>query len=477
MSAGSSPQEDSPRNLLLICMDAVRADVFFALGESSPDALKAWQDRSLAFTRATSTSSWTVPAVGSAFSGLWQYGHGAGQLPSMKVENGVTELMPTQPQLPTAMYEDVPLLVEAAVEEGFDTAAISASPWTNGSNNQVGLIRGFQKTIGLGLGEEGAGRGFAQMKEAFDQKPNDAPFFYYLHFMEAHEWHKEPAAELDARIARFSPQERALFLRVAPPHACEDEQSLLCKRFLVYASAVSWLRNAIATALAGMKEDGLLDDTVVVVFSDHGERFGDHEDDVRIAKANKASRTGFLGHGHSMYQELLHVPLIAWHPGYKGAVIDEMVSLVDIAPTVARWLNIDFLPAKWPGQYLDDYLAPSKKALDRVVYASGIVRGEQQIAALQGLNKSIWYMVSDQYDYYELGKDPYELRSAPSDGLVLLFDGLFLDYMQSRRDLQLKPLSFTGEQLQRLQAIGYLEGVEAGDAKTSTDTQINTNAD
>jgi arylsulfatase A-like enzyme len=445
-------------------MDAVRADVFFGLGESSPDAFKAWQDHALAFTRATSTSSWTVPAVGSVFSGLWQYGHGAGQLPSMKVENRVTELMPTQ--LPTALYEDVPLLVEAAVAKGFDTATISASPWTNGSNNQVGLIRGFQKTISLG--EEGAGRGFAKMKEAFAEKPNDAPFFYYLHFMEAHEWHKEPEAELDARIARFSPEERALFLRVAPPHACEDERSLLCKRYLVYASAVSTLRNAIAKGLAEMKAGGLLDDTAVVVFSDHGERFGDHDNDERIAKANKASRSGFLGHGHSMYQELLHVPLIAWHPGYQGAVIDELVSLVDMAPTVARWLDIDFLPAKWPGQYLDVYLEPSKKALDRVVYASGIVRGEQQIAALQGMKKSIWYMVSDQYDYYELGKDPNELRSEPNDGLVLLFDGLFLDYVQSKRDLQLKPVSFTAKQLQRLQAIGYLEGAEAGDTDANT---------
>jgi arylsulfatase A-like enzyme len=447
--------EASPRNLLLICIDTVRADVFYGLGEAHKDSLSAWQDDALVFEQAISSSSWTVPALGSVFSGLWQSGHGGGRLPDVNIGG----LM-----LSTALNEGVPLLAEAAEQEGFDTAALSASPWTNSPDDAMGLTRGFKEKQKLGrLGSRAA---FGQMNAILAQKLEDTPFFYYLHFMEAHDWHVTAEPVLDARIAKFSPEERALFLQVAPPQACKDEQSLLCKRYLVYASAVKRLRESIAAMLTRMEEKGLLEDTVVVVFSDHGEEFGDHANDKRIQKTVGSSPNKFVGHGQSMYQELLHVPIIVWHPKYDGAGIDELVSLVDIGPTVARWLDIEFLPAQWPGYYLDNYLQPSQKSLERVAYASGIANGEQQISAQQGTRKSIWYMVSDENSYFDLASDPYESHSAPRDNFVLRFDGLFLDYARSMQNKERKPALLTDEQIRKLQSIGYLQGVE-----TSADTE------
>ncbi|MDE0930751.1 MAG: sulfatase [Halioglobus sp.] len=454
----------SAKNILLICIDTVRADVFYGLGDSRKDSFSVWQDRATVFERATSSSSWTAPAIGSVFSGLWQSGHGAGQLPSPSFEPG-SGIIPASAEIakPTALYEAVPLLTEAAAQEGFHTAVISASPWTNALGDSMGLNRGFKEKFNIG--SSGSRLGFSKMKEAFARKQKDAPFFYYLHFLEAHDWHMAPEPKLNERIAKFSPEERAMFLQVAPPRACEDEQSLLCKRYLVYASAVSRLRKSIATMLVKMERENLLDDTVVILFSDHGEEFGDHDGDKKLVKAVELAPGRFIGHGQSMYQELLHVPLIVWHPESEGAVIDRLVSLVDIAPTVARWLNIDFLPDQWPGYYLDDHIEPSQKALDRVVYASGIVVGEQQMSAQQGAKKSIWYMASDQDSYFDLDSDPYEIHSEPSDNLVLLFDGLFLDYTQSERDAELESAPLTNEQIKRLQAIGYLQGLES-DADT-----------
>jgi arylsulfatase A-like enzyme len=456
--------EASARNILLICIDTVRADVFYGLGDSRKDSFSEWQDRALVFERATSSSSWTAPAIGSVFSGLWQSGHGAGQLPSPNFEAG-SGILPTSAGItqPTASYEDVPLLAEVAEQEGFHTAVFSASPWTNTLGDSMGLNRGFKEK--LNIGSNGSWRIFPKIKEVFARKQKDAPFFYFLHFLEAHDWHMGPESKLNERIAKFSPEERAMFLHVAPPRACEDEHSLLCKRYLVYASAVSRLRKSIAKMLAKMERESLLDDTVVILFSDHGEEFGDHDDDMKLVKEIEFAPGRFVGHGQSMYQELLHVPLIVWHPESEGAVIDGLVSLVDIAPTIARWLNIDFLPDQWAGYYLDDYIEPSQKALDRVVYASGIAVGEQQMSAQQGAKKSIWYMASDQYSYFDLGSDPYEIHSKPSDNLILLFDGLFLDYTRSDRNIELKSAPLSNELIKRLQAIGYLQGLES-DADT-----------
>jgi len=117
--------KDSPagsvKNLLLICMDTVRADTFYGLGDAQKDALSAWQDRALVFEQATSTSSWTVPALGSVFSGLWASEHGAGRFPGVIATIGK--------EWPSAMYKEVELFPQIAQENGFNTAVISASGW------------------------------------------------------------------------------------------------------------------------------------------------------------------------------------------------------------------------------------------------------------------------------------------------------------------------------------------------------------
>jgi len=88
------------------------------------------------------------------------------------------------------------------------------------------------------------------------------------------------------------------------------------------------------------------------------------------------------------------------------------------------------------------------------------------MSAQQGTEKSIWYMESDQYSYFDLASDPYEIHSESSDKLVMRFDGLFLDYVQNTPDKELRPAVLTDEQIKRLQSIGYLQGVETGtDAK------------
>lgn len=450
------PLAGSARNLLLICIDTVRADIFYGLGDAQKDSFSAWQDRALVFEQAMSTSSWTVPAIGSVFSGLWALEHGAGRF------QGVTASMGLGKDWPSAMYKDVPRFPQIAKEEGFNTAVISASGWTNYKPYGMGLIRGFDDVFRF---KKGAWQPMlAKLEELIALQRKNVPNLYFLHLMEAHNWHVSPETELDSFLGEISAEKRALYLQVAPPQACEDEQSVICKRYLVYASAVSALREAIATTLETMEKQKLLDDTAVIVFSDHGEEFDDHADDERITMLEvDLPGITYAGHGHSMYQELLHVPLMVWHPQHKGWLIKQPVSLVDIGPTAARWLDLEFSPARWPGQYLDSHASPSQKPVERALYASGISSGGQQVSVQQDTKKSIWYMALDQNDYYDLEKDPYELNSSPTDKLVLLFDGLLLDYMETSPVKTAEPLMLSDEQIRDLQSIGYLQGVEGSE--------------
>jgi arylsulfatase A-like enzyme len=465
-------QRESTKNLLLICIDTVRADVFYKLGEGRKDALSAWQDSALIFEQAVAPGPWTVPSIASVLTGLWAEDHGAGKLPGLVVS--------VFRDKPAILNKGVPLFAESAQKAGFRTTVVSASGWTLGPGTTLGYMSGFEESFPFETPPEDTDWKplVAKLTELLKQQAENTSNLYFLHLMDAHNMHwasmndvwlrdMSPKEALEPYLHALSAQQRAHYLEIAPPGICEDEQSVYCKLYLIYTSGVSATRDAIAATLETLQEEGLLDDTVVIVFSDHGEEFGDHAEDGRLAVA---AAVPYFGHGQSLYQELIHVPLMIWHPEYEGMEIKQPVSLVDIAPTAARWLDFDFLPDQWSGRYLDDYLHPAAENIDRVIYASGISGGEIKVSAQQGIRKSIWNLVSDQTQYYDLATDPHELNSESTDKLVLHFDGLFLDHMLEAQDNELETGLLSEEQIRRLRSIGYLQGVDAG-ADIDTDTE------
>lgn len=454
--AGESPQPATIDNVLLICLDTVRADTFYALGRLRGDRLQqTWQGNALVFTEAQSTAPWTLPALGSVFSGLWPIQHGAGRLPGV-------EHVYLPRHSPGRMTEGSPTLAGLAAQAGLRTSAISASPWTSEADLGFGIDRGFANFHSFvpdtaALGDEYWRPMVAKWSELVGAQGNEMRSFNFVHLMEAHNWHIVSEAELDARIATFSGEQLAGYYSIAPARACDDKSALVCRQFVVYAHAVGVLRDVVARMLDTLRSKRQLDNTAVVMFSDHGEEFDDHAGDGR--QPSPLRKNPSFGHGHSLYQEQLHVPLMVWLPGEPGRVVDTPVSLVDIAPSVAGWLGLDLADPELPGQLLREQSSNSEGK--RVLYASHINEGERQLAARQGDDKSIWYMASDRTAYYDLASDPQEQRSASSDERVLRFDGHFLGYAQLQNDNPSSSAIFTARQLQRLQSIGYLQGVEA----------------
>ena len=467
-------QRESTKNLLLICIDTVRADVFYKLGEGRKDALSAWQDSALIFEQAVAPGPWTVPSIASVLTGLWVEDHGAGKLPGLVVS--------MFKDIPAGLNKGVPLFAESAQKAGFRTTVVSASGWTLGPGTTLGYMSGFEESFPFETPPEDTDWKplVAKLTELLKQQAKNSSNLYFLHLMDAHNknWpvvnnvllrQMSPEEALEPYQDALSAQQRAHYLEIAPPGTCEEEHSNYCKLYLLYVSGVSAIRDAIAASLEALQKEGLLDDTVVIVFSDHGEEFGLHAEDRQPVADGSLP---YFGHGESLYQELIHVPLMIWHPEYEGMEIKQFVSLVDIAPTAARWLNFDFLPDQWTGRYLDDYLHPAAENINRVIYASGISKGEIRVSAQQGSRKSIWNLAADQTDYYDLATDPYELYSEPTNELVLHFDGLFLDHMVKARDDELEAGLLSDEHVRRLQSIGYLQGLDVG---TDTDANVNVN--
>ncbi len=436
----------APENLVVICLDTVRYDAF--IERDVDDALTPWLTDAMQFENAHSTAPWTMPGVASLFTGLYPVEHGAGQF-STPVANLDTEI-------PSALGESATTLAEILDSRFFRTGAFVSHPFFAAD---LGLRQGFQQVHN----RRGWWRDIARFWEWADKIEAPARFFGYLHFMEAHHRHTQPPAELSEFLDTVD-SATLDYLASLHPENCEDRESRRCRQTLVYDASVLELRTAVATVLNDLRDRALLDKTLVLVYSDHGEEFWDHED-IQLEHDRDPRKFTGLGHGQSLYQELLHVPLLAWHPGMAGQVIDEPVSLVDVVPSVVTWLGIEELELEVSGSLLPPLQRRWFGAPDeRVIYASGIAYGPEQVATRKGASKSIFSLTDDVFEFYDLESDPLERNPLQDDGLLFEFDTLTGDYLELPPIAGLTEGQLAEGQLEDLKAIGYLQGVEEEDA-------------
>jgi len=447
----------APKHLVLICMDTVRFDTFFLPEQGAPaDALSPHMNDAVVFSKTESAAPWTVPSVVTVLTGLYPAHHGAGRF-----DDPVANL---NKDVPSKLPDAVDTLAEMLGEAGFRSVALVAHPWFKAG---YGMAQGFDE---LHMNHGAMRLSKAGMKWLTGQKNDRA--FLYLHFMEAHDRHSKPE-EYDRWLKAADPAYLARARAIAPGGICKDPQSDMCRRYQVYATAVRDERRAVAQVLDSLRENGLADDTVVMIYADHGEAFQDH---LQAATALDADPRGFrgIGHGQSLYQELLHVPLVAWNPRLPGQDDGDVVSLVDVAPTLLHWLGVDaggepfdgrpatgvetggarpfrwadYDPARWPD-------------MDRTLFASGIAYGPEQFAVLKEGRKYVWHEASNGSELYDLKADPGEhdpeARPEAIAGLESALDRYFRWYQSAG----VEAANVSDEQVEALKGVGYLQGRES----------------
>ena len=190
----------------------------------------------------------------------------------------------------------------------------------------------------------------------------------------------------------------------------------------------------IGRFLSELDSRDLVDSTVFVVISDHGEEFLEH---------------GSVEHGVDLYQEVLHVPLVISGPGVPGGVvIDTPVSQMDIFPTICSLAGIP-PPPGLPGT---DILTSPPEGRD--IPSSGVLWSSSELASVRrdGM-KSIWNVDSDSLETFDLNLDPGELEVLPPDSSLL---DAVLHYWATPA-LVRAPLVPFGETMNReLRDLGYI---------------------
>jgi len=330
-SAPKAGPNASGDNVILIVLDTVRADHLSAYGyerETTPflDRLVKEDKGSALFTGAYSTAPWTLPSHASFFTGAYPGVHGCHH------EN---------------LYLDDEHLTVAEIfrARGYATLGYSNNPLVGRMSN---LDQGFELFV-EGWRQERSCLWAAELIKTIIRErhpelfPQDAgaaqtrwtvqgwisdlaksggPFFLFINYMEAH-----PPLPIHAESFHFFGSEDEGGRRLAS--IWDDHVARAAGRarlspeqvdtiVTLYDSEIRYLDDEIKKLFAALDELGLQRDTAIVVISDHGELFDDHG--------------GLWGHERTLYQDLIHVPLIVFAPGQmkKGARIDEPVSLREL---------------------------------------------------------------------------------------------------------------------------------------------------
>lgn len=431
-----------PRHVILVCIDTVRYDTW-SLPERNGqrDAMSDWSDRAIRFERMQSGAPWTIPSVATVLTGMYPARHGAGRFQSAVAD--------VNSMRPSVLADDVVTLPEKLSAAGWRTAAILEPSWVN---PETGLLQGVSEVHNVPLSTVTA----AALGWLRKDRPQEQSFLY-LHYMEAHG--DQSDAVKAARAASFSAAERKAIIDGLSAVVCENKTNDAClNRYLAYTRSVLVLRGELAKLLDGLRATGRLDDTLVVVFADHGEEFGEHFAEEK-ALANDPHQSYGYGHGRSLYQELLHVPALIWRPGASGMRVVSPMSLADLEPTIREWTGVDSESKAPDGISFGDVRTLDRRFdPQRPIFFSGISYGPEQSGVLWNHWKRISVSCPKTEISFRLDEDPRERKPIGATRVDQKIAGLLDSYRALASTRVTREAELSREQVASLQAIGYLGG-------------------
>jgi arylsulfatase A-like enzyme len=391
--------EDRPLNVVLIGVDTLRPDHLGCYGydrHTSPN-IDRLAEEGILYRNAVSQCPWTLPSFATVLTSLYPSQHGAGwPLNSMRT--------------------GFPTLASILAENGYATGAVI---------NVSVLSRGF----GVDRGFEYYDVAYAEETRTADKVTEDAlswidlnrerPFFIFVHYFDPHLSYTPPAPYdtlfdpgYVGRVGGgFGSDD---FRRLQPvlfgeqdPEAEADWNHIRA----LYDGEIAFTDDAIGNLLRGLEGRGLREKTLIVFLSDHGEEFFEHR--------------GF-GHGHTLYNEVIRVPLIISLPSALpgGRDVGRQVRLVDVMPTILDVLNLDvdshlegvsvlpFLKGKRTLEPAEGNLFPPE-----IAYSEGNIRGPDKKGITAYPWKLIYDVPNDAQVLFDLENDPRETASLSAQGL------------------------------------------------------------
>ncbi|HEX6852714.1 MAG TPA: sulfatase [Candidatus Polarisedimenticolaceae bacterium] len=345
-------------SVLVVCLDTLRADRLGVYG--NPRGLTPRLDvlagEGVVFERAIAPSPWTLATHASLFTSKLPFDHDA-RLDFMKI------------------HPVHRMLAEDFREAGYRTAAFTADGYVSAT---FGFGQGFEIYDEKDDGDDGLPRSLDLALRWIRGAGND-PFFVFLHTYAVHSPYThadraDPAVRgrLGDRFTNVEIEE----IRAGRLTLTTDEREWVRG---LYDGDVAYTDRLVGEFLETLRRDGILDEVILVVTSDHGDDLWDH------------SVERSPGHGHSLYQELIHVPLFVRWPngGAAKARVGALVSLLDVAPTLLDLAGVPASPDH-AGRSLAAACRTGSEPPAAPVTAESTEYGPDRFAILEGTYKVIF---------------------------------------------------------------------------------------
>lgn len=378
--ATSQKGTDLP-NLVLVTIDTLRVDRIGAYGHrrDTTPTIDRLAREGVRFTRAYSTSSWTVPSMVSMITGVYPSRHG--------VTHGVVQQRQVYGQ--QTIPEDLGAFAETLRARGYHTFGLTANRHLH---QDLGFGRGFDRFRCAGFARSGPI--MHMLKQWRDEIVAARPYFLWLHLFDPHAPYRTNA---DWIARHWVPRPRFADLEHVHPAKRYEGMAVFGERMeyvrTLYEGSVRDADDALAKALELL---GAERNAVIVLTADHGEELTDH---------------GRFGHGHTLYQELVHIPFVVHFPEGRlaGRVVDDPVSLIDVFPTLA-----DIAGAELPQGLHGRSVLPAARG-ESIEPRALVAEAEREVhltMLLEGTHKLIRDLDSPgQSMLFDLARDPEELMN------------------------------------------------------------------
>jgi arylsulfatase A-like enzyme len=364
-----------PVNIVIVMVDTLRADHMSAYGyarQTTPFIAK-FASQGFVFEHARSQASCTFPSVNSLLTS---------RNPAIFTRQEADQL---------GIPDAYPSIAEMLKEHGYNTVAVTASPIVRATpskyNPNGGFDRGFDTFMEDPLWRPGGGVNRAIIEELDEVKE---PFFLYAHYMDPHGPYRPPERytrrfaggyEGHPFIDRGNPVPIGKMLYAGGPHyeiTDRDIQHLVD----LYDDEIRYFDGVFRRLMRYLEARDLLDRTLIIISSDHGEEFLEH---------------GHIKHCRGVWDTVTRVPLIFRFPGIQGGQrFSNAVQNLDIVPTILDYLEID------------------PEGLD--------LEGTSLLPLFEGKEPSREFAFADQREYRSADDGRFHLVFNGNDGTATLFD-------------------------------------------------------
>ena len=377
------------KNVILLTIDTLRKDVLGCYGNKNKLTLfiDSLQDKCIKFTNAQSTGPYTQASFPGILTSSYYLEYGRQKKCSPK-RTLISEVL-KKSGITTAGFHSNPYLCDYfGWNRGWDVFYDSMQDEVS---DKIPYIRG-----------NGINNKVDQWLSSYIKNNNYRPFFLWTHYMDVHEPYmstKEYLDKVDPSINLSEEEVLDLFKKIILKRDVSNKKTVKLLKKL-YNAGVCETDNYVKEFFRILEKYDVLNDSVVIITTDHGDEFGEH---------------GGLSHDGKMYSELISSPLLIYSNNRtQSEVCDKLVSHIDISPTIIYLFGLEPLKA-----FRGHSLLPLENCSQKGVFGEAIGKTssheketDKPIYFYQENDLKIIYQESNQsWEMYNLNKDPQELSN------------------------------------------------------------------